>query len=64
MKDRLTGNPRGFGFVTFADETAAEEVTQMKHVLDGRQVMYCLMPFSDDNVRCWLTLSAHKRAEH
>lgn len=38
MRDRHSGTPRGFGFVTYADETAAEEVTQMKHILDGRHV--------------------------
>eukprot|EP00873_Tetraselmis_striata_P007356 jgi/Tetstr1/427620/TSEL_017745.t1 len=38
MRDRHSGTPRGFGFVTYADETAAEEVTQMKHILDGRHI--------------------------
>ena len=38
MKDRLTGRPRGFGFMTLADESAADRVCSETHVLDGRQV--------------------------
>ena len=38
MKDRLTGRPRGFGFMTLADEAAADRVCSDTHVLDGRQV--------------------------
>jgi len=38
MKDRNTGHPRGFGFITYADSEVAEKVCQDKHTLDGRQV--------------------------
>ncbi|KAK9862706.1 hypothetical protein WJX84_008352 [Apatococcus fuscideae] len=38
MRDRMTGKPRGFGFVTFKDKDAAERVCQEPQVLDGRQI--------------------------
>lgn len=38
MKDRTTGRPRGFGFVTFKDAEVADRVVQDIHVIDGRQV--------------------------
>lgn len=38
MRDRNTGHPRGFGFVTFADEEAANQAASRRHDLDGRQV--------------------------
>lgn len=38
MRDRHTGHPRGFGFVTFADEASAVEAATRRHDLDGRQV--------------------------
>ena len=38
MRDRHTGHPRGFGFVTFADDHAAENAASRRHDLDGRQV--------------------------
>eukprot|EP00897_Mesotaenium_endlicherianum_P003041 jgi/Mesen1/2765/ME000170S01873 len=38
MKDRQTGHPRGFGFVTFADPLVCDRVVQDKHVIDGRTV--------------------------
>lgn len=38
MRDRVTDKPRGFGFVTFVDEAAADEVCSEKHELQGRQV--------------------------
>ncbi|CAN8063697.1 unnamed protein product [Agarophyton chilense] len=38
MRDRHTGHPRGFGFVTFADEDAAAAAASRRHDLDGRQV--------------------------
>ncbi|XP_010498136.1 PREDICTED: heterogeneous nuclear ribonucleoprotein 1-like [Camelina sativa] len=38
MTDRMTGNPRGFGFVTFADSAVAEKVLEEEHVLDDRKV--------------------------
>lgn len=38
MTDRITGNPRGFGFVTFADSAVAEKVLEEDHVIDDRKV--------------------------
>lgn len=38
MKDRNTGHPRGFGFVTFAEPSVCDTVVQDKHVIDGRTV--------------------------
>lgn len=38
MRDRVTDKPRGFGFVTFADEAIADKVCAEKHELQGRQV--------------------------
>lgn len=38
MRDRHTGHPRGFGFVTFADEAAAVDAASRRHDLDGRHV--------------------------
>uniref|UniRef100_A0A1I8GYS7 RRM domain-containing protein n=1 Tax=Macrostomum lignano TaxID=282301 RepID=A0A1I8GYS7_9PLAT len=39
MKDRGTGRPRGFGFVTFSDESGVDAAQAARpHVLDGREV--------------------------
>jgi len=38
MKDKGSGHPRGFGFVTFAEPGIVDRVLQDKHVLDGRTV--------------------------
>lgn len=38
MKDRITEKPRGFGFVTFKEQEAADRAFQDEHVLDGRTV--------------------------
>lgn len=38
MKDRHSGRPRGFGFVTFADTVVADKVLAKEHVIDGRAV--------------------------
>lgn len=38
MRDRHTGHPRGFGFVTFAKDEVAERAASRRHDLDGRQV--------------------------
>lgn len=38
MRDRATGHPRGFGFVTYVDGAVADRVAIEKHELDGRPV--------------------------
>jgi hypothetical protein len=38
MRDRITSKPRGFGFISFADEASAIRAMQDSHVIDGRTV--------------------------
>ncbi|PKI79159.1 heterogeneous nuclear ribonucleoprotein 1-like isoform X2 [Punica granatum] len=38
MKDRKTGQPRGFGFVTYADPSVVDKVIEDTHVINGKQV--------------------------
>ncbi|KAF8401964.1 hypothetical protein HHK36_012915 [Tetracentron sinense] len=38
MRDKITGRPRGFGFVVFSDPSILDRVLQEKHTLDGRTV--------------------------
>ncbi|GAB4859314.1 hypothetical protein Ancab_010776 [Ancistrocladus abbreviatus] len=38
MKDRHTGRPRGFGFITYADPTVVDTVIQETHIINGKQV--------------------------
>ncbi|XP_043706643.1 heterogeneous nuclear ribonucleoprotein 1-like [Telopea speciosissima] len=38
MKDRRTGQPRGFGFVTYADPSVVDKVIQDTHIINGKQV--------------------------
>lgn len=38
MKDRSTGAPRGFGFVTYASQLVANRVVHHRHVVDGKEV--------------------------
>ncbi|KAL8458582.1 hypothetical protein ACS0TY_036195 [Phlomoides rotata] len=38
MLDKISGRPRGFGFITFADPEVADKVLQEDHVIDGRAV--------------------------
>jgi hypothetical protein len=38
MNDKITGRPRGFGFVTFRNPEAVDALMQEQHVLDGKQV--------------------------
>ncbi|KAM3192060.1 hypothetical protein ACQJBY_069357 [Aegilops geniculata] len=38
MKDKHTGMPRGFGFVTFSDPSVIDRVLEDEHTIDGRTV--------------------------
>ncbi|KAL0331928.1 UNVERIFIED_CONTAM: Heterogeneous nuclear ribonucleoprotein 1 [Sesamum calycinum] len=38
MKDRKTGQPRGFGFVTYADPSVVDRVIEDTHIIHGKQV--------------------------
>lgn len=38
MRDRATGRPRGFGFVTYRDPAVVDRVVREVHVVDERQV--------------------------
>uniref|UniRef100_A0A1D1YXU5 Putative RNA-binding protein C660.15 n=1 Tax=Anthurium amnicola TaxID=1678845 RepID=A0A1D1YXU5_9ARAE len=38
MRDRKTGRPRGFGFITYAEPSVVDKVIQDTHVFGGKQV--------------------------
>lgn len=38
MKDRHTGRPRGFGFITYADASVVDQVIQENHIINDKQV--------------------------
>ncbi|MFQ6630829.1 hypothetical protein Gotur_010044 [Gossypium turneri] len=38
MKDRKTGQPRGFGFVTYAEPSVVDKVIEDTHIINGKQV--------------------------
>lgn len=38
MRDRKTGQPRGFGFVTYADPSVVDKVIEETHIINGKQV--------------------------
>ena len=38
MKDRFTGQPRGFGFITYADPSVVDKVIEDSHIINGKQV--------------------------
>uniref|UniRef100_A0A7N0TUG1 RRM domain-containing protein n=1 Tax=Kalanchoe fedtschenkoi TaxID=63787 RepID=A0A7N0TUG1_KALFE len=38
MKDRQTGRPRGFGFITYADPSVVDNLIEDTHVINGKQV--------------------------
>ncbi|KAF5461220.1 hypothetical protein F2P56_021037, partial [Juglans regia] len=38
MRDRYTNQPRGFGFVTYADPSVVDKVIEDTHIINGKQV--------------------------
>lgn len=40
MRDRHTGQPRGFGFITYADPSVVDKVIEDNHIINGKQVSY------------------------
>lgn len=38
MKDRETGRPRGFGFITYEDPAVVDQLIEETHVINGKQV--------------------------
>ncbi|KAI3878430.1 hypothetical protein MKW98_001845, partial [Papaver atlanticum] len=38
MKNRISGQPRGFDFVTYADTSVVDRVIEDTHVINGKQV--------------------------
>ena len=38
MKDRMTGRPRGFGFITYADPSVVDTVIVETHIINDKQV--------------------------
>lgn len=38
MKDKYTGHPRGFGFITFEDERVIDTILREPHMLDGKTI--------------------------
>lgn len=42
MKDRYTGQPRGFGFITYADPSVVDKVIEDTHIINGKQVFIFL----------------------
>ena len=50
-KDRVTGIPRGFGFVTFASPSSVDDVLRNDHhFIAGKTVSFDQSPFS-----CWIS---------
>lgn len=39
MRDRHTGKPRGFGFITYADPCVVDKVIEDHHIINGKQVL-------------------------
>lgn len=56
MKDRITGRPRGFGFVVFVDASVAQKVVKERHMIDGRNVSRDSLSVSHFAIYCWFPL--------
>lgn len=55
MKDRRTGQPRGFGFVTYADPSVVDRVIEEDHVINGKQVRLHFCDNVHVNLQCFST---------
>ncbi|CAA6672436.1 unnamed protein product [Spirodela intermedia] len=44
MKDKFTNQPRGFGFVTYADPSVVDKVIEDAHVINGKQNRALYLP--------------------
>jgi RNA recognition motif-containing protein len=40
MKNKHTSQPRGFGFITYADPDVVDKVMEDNHVINGKQVSF------------------------
>lgn len=55
MKDRYSGQPRGFGFITYADPSVVDKVMEDSHVINGKQVLWW-SPNSSLFITCYLII--------
>lgn len=44
MKDKHTGQPRGFGFITFADPSVVDKVIEDSHIFSRKQASLFRIP--------------------
>nr|GFA90933.1 heterogeneous nuclear ribonucleoprotein 1 [Tanacetum cinerariifolium] len=55
-KDRMTGQPRGFGFITYVDHLVVDKVIQDTHVFSEKQVeVKSTIPRETDNSKGFKT---------
>jgi RNA recognition motif-containing protein len=54
MKDRKTGQPRGFGFITYADPSVVDKVIEDSHIINAKQVWRVLNMMSLHRILCVL----------
>ncbi|XP_073102989.1 heterogeneous nuclear ribonucleoprotein 1-like isoform X2 [Elaeis guineensis] len=50
MRDKVTGRPRGFGFVVFANPSLLDRVLQDKHSIDGRTCSFPTLHFAEKDL--------------
>jgi RNA recognition motif-containing protein len=54
MKDRKTGQPRGFGFITYANPSVVDKVVEDSHIINAKQVWRVLNMMSLHRILCVL----------
>jgi RNA recognition motif-containing protein len=52
MKDRKTGQPRGFGFITYANPSVVDKVVEDSHIINAKQVQHVLYMMSLHRILC------------